>query len=89
MNQTNLLENIVKFNNKYKPKTKEDKDKKRNTFDNFAFRSGIFPIKTLQRKGPPGMLAFAPSDLTWVDKVSDLTQLKIFTPKNKWISKRR
>ena len=63
MDQTNLLENIVKFNNKLEPKTKEGNDKKRNTFDSVnaiyegqestlnAFRSGIFPIKTTQGKG--------------------------------------
>ena len=57
MDQTNLLENIIKLNNKSRPKTKEGKDKKRNTFDSInalyegreltlnAFRSGIFPIK--------------------------------------------
>ena len=33
MDQSNLLENIVKFNNKFKPKTKEGKAKKPNTFD--------------------------------------------------------
>ena len=56
MDQTNLLENIATFNNKSKPKTKESKDKKRNTFDSVnalyerreltlnAFRSGIFNI---------------------------------------------
>ena len=33
MDQSNLLENIVKFNNKFKPKTKEGKAKKQNTFD--------------------------------------------------------
>ena len=33
MDQSNLLENIVKFNNKFKPKTKEGKTKKQNTFD--------------------------------------------------------
>ena len=32
MDQTNLLENMVRFYNKSKPKTKEDKDKKQNTF---------------------------------------------------------
>ena len=31
MDQTNLLKNLVKFNNKSKIKTKEGKDKKRNT----------------------------------------------------------
>ena len=56
MDQTNLLENMVKFNNRSRPKTKEDRDKKRNTFDITnafyesqeltlnAFRSGIFPL---------------------------------------------
>ena len=33
MDQSNLLENIVKFNNKFKPKTKEGKAKNPNTFD--------------------------------------------------------
>ena len=34
MKQTKLLENIVKFNNKSKPKkNKNGKDKRRNTFD--------------------------------------------------------
>ena len=33
LDQTNLLENMVKFNNKSKPRSKEDKDKKRNSFD--------------------------------------------------------
>ena len=59
--QTYLLENIIKFN-KSRPKTKEGKDKKRNTFDSVsalyedreltlnAFRSGIFPIKEKQGK---------------------------------------
>ena len=63
MDQTNLLENIIKFNNKYKPKTKEGKGKKQNTFDSInalfeareltlnAFRSGIFSIKVTQGKG--------------------------------------
>ena len=63
MDQTNLLENMVKFNNKSRPKTKEGKDKKRNAFDSVStlyesreltfnsFRSGIFPIKEKQGKG--------------------------------------
>ena len=33
MDQSNLLENMVKFDNKSKPKTKEGKVKKQNTFD--------------------------------------------------------
>ena len=57
IDQGNLLENIVKFNNKSKSKTKEGKNKKRNTFDSVnaiyegkelnlnAFKSRIFPIK--------------------------------------------
>ena len=63
MDQTNLLENMVKFNNKYRPKIKEGKDKKINTFDGVsalyegreltlnAFRSRIFPIKEKRGKG--------------------------------------
>ena len=54
---------MVKFNNKSRPKTKEGKDKKQNTFDSVnalyegceltlnAFRSKLFPIKATQRKG--------------------------------------
>ena len=69
MDQTNLFENVIKFNNKSRPKTKEGKDKKRITFDSVsalyegceltldAFRSGIFPIKETQGKGRPSMLA--------------------------------
>ena len=63
MDQTNLLENMVKVSNKSKPKTKEGKDKKQNTFDDInslndgreltfgALRSGIFPIKATKGKG--------------------------------------
>ena len=62
-NQRNLLENLVKFNNKSKPKNKEDKDKERNTFNSVnalyegrglttnAFKSGIFPIKATKSEG--------------------------------------
>ena len=74
MDQTNLLENMVKFSNKSRPKTKEGKDKNQNTFDSVdalyegwkltlnAFRSGIFPIKEKQGKGCPSILALHPSD---------------------------
>ena len=63
MDQTNLLENMIEFNNKSRPKTKEGKDKKRDTFVSVsapyegreltlnAFRSGIFPIKEKKGKG--------------------------------------
>ena len=63
MDQTNLLENIVKINNKSKPDIKEGKDEKRNTFDSVnalyegeeltlnAFRSGIFPMKETKGEG--------------------------------------
>ena len=52
-----------KSNNKYRPKTKESKDKKRNTYESVnalyegreltlnAFKSGIFPIKATQGEG--------------------------------------
>ena len=32
MDQTNLLENMIKFNNNFRPKSKEDKDKRQNIF---------------------------------------------------------
>ena len=63
MDQTNLLEKMVKFNNKSRPKTKEGKDKKRHTFDSLnAFYEDreltlntlsieIFPIKATKCKG--------------------------------------
>ena len=64
MDQTNLLENIVNFCNKFRPRSKEDKDKKQNTFDSInavyedrelilnIFRSGVFPIKEKKKKDP-------------------------------------
>ena len=78
IDQSNLLANLVKFNKKSEPKTKEGKDKKGYIFDCVnvlfegreitlnAFRKGIFPIKATQRKG-------CPSDLA--------TRLKILIPK--------
>ena len=85
MDHTNLLENMVKFNNKYRAPSKEDKDNKWHTFDsvnadyegqeltmNF-FRSRIFPIKEIQEKGRPRMLALRHLDLAM--------QLKILSPK--------
>ena len=63
IDQTNLLENMVKFNNKSRPKIKEGKNKTKNTFDTVsarydsreltlnAFRSGVSPIKEKQGKG--------------------------------------
>ena len=62
MDQTNLLENIATFNDKSKPRLRQDKEKW-NTFDSInilyesreltlnPFRSGIFPIKATQGKG--------------------------------------
>ena len=59
MDQSNLLENMVNFNNKSKPKTKEGKAKKQNAFDSVnalyegreltlnALRSGIKGLKIL------------------------------------------
>ena len=53
--QSNLLKNIVEFNKKSRPRTKEGKDIKRDTYENVyalyegreltlnAFRGGIFP----------------------------------------------
>ena len=62
MDQTNLLDNIEVFSQKSKARSKEDKDKKQNTFDSVSahyegrelnlntFRSGIFPIKTKEKR---------------------------------------
>ena len=59
---TNLLNNIVDFNNKSISRSKEDKDKKLNSFNSAsalhegreltlnAFRSGIFPRKATKGK---------------------------------------
>ena len=63
MDQANLLENMVKLNNKSRIRSKEHTDKKRNTFDGVtvlykgwelplnAFRSWIFPIKATPETG--------------------------------------
>ena len=60
--QSNLLENMVKFNNKSRPRLKEDKEKT-DTYESVhalyegreltlnAFTSGIFPIKETHGKG--------------------------------------
>ena len=62
MDQTNLLENISEFSGSVRPKTAEDKNKKRNTYESVnalyegrelilnAFKGGIFPMKEKQRK---------------------------------------
>ena len=75
LDQTNLLENMIKFNNKSRPRSKEERDKKQNTFDSVndleegreltfnAFRSGILSIKETKEKGRPSMLALRPLDL--------------------------
>ena len=76
--QSILLKNIVEFNEKFRTKTKECKDKKRDTYKSacvlyegqeltfHAFRSGIFQIKSTQGEGHPSELA---------------TRLKILNPK--------
>ena len=63
MEQSNLLENMVQFNNKSIQKNKEGKDKKMNTFDSVnalyegqeltlnAFKSGIFLLKAKNSEG--------------------------------------
>ena len=62
MDQTNVLEDMVKIGNKSKPKTKEETHRKQNTFDSvndlyegkeltsYAFRNGVFPIKKNKEK---------------------------------------
>ena len=85
MDQTNLLENMEKFNNKSRSTSKEDKNKKLNTFDSVntlyegrelplnVFRCGTFPVEGTKGKACPSMLALRPSDLA--------TQLKVLSPK--------
>ena len=63
MDQTVLLENLVESNNKSRPKLKEGKDIKRDTFDSVSalygsweltlnvFRSGIFLTKATKGEG--------------------------------------
>ena len=63
MDQSNLLKYFPEFNNKSRPRTKEGKDKKINTFESVNalyegrelilndLRSGIFPMKETQEKG--------------------------------------
>ena len=60
--QSNLLKNIVELNEKLRPKTKEGKDKKRDTYESAwalyegqeltlnVSKSGIFPIRATQGK---------------------------------------
>ena len=61
--QADLLESILSFNNKTKPRSDEDKNKKSDVFDsakNFyegrglllnAFKSGLFPLKSTKETG--------------------------------------
>ena len=60
--EANVIENMIEFNNQSRSRSKEDKNKKWNTFNSVsvlyegreltlnAFRSGIFPIKEKKRK---------------------------------------
>ena len=62
-NQSNLLENLEEFNNKSRPKNKEGKDEKIDTYENanvlyecreltlHDFKCGIFSIKATQGEG--------------------------------------
>ena len=75
--QSNLLNNILEFNDKAKPKWTESKKKKLDKYESVkvfyegrkltlnAFESRISPLKQLKRKGHP----------------SDFSLLKIITPK--------
>ena len=61
--QSNLLNNIIEFNNNSRPRSKEGKDKKRDIYKRAyalyedreltlnVFKSGTFPIKATQGKG--------------------------------------
>ena len=81
MDKSNLLENMMKFDNKSNPKTKESKaKKKKKSFDSVnalyegreitfnAFISEIFPVKATQGKGRPRMLASPPFELACYSK---------------------
>ena len=70
MDQSNLFENIVKFDNKSRPISKEDNEKKDILICLYAYalyegreltlnalKSGIFPITGTQGKGRPSDLA--------------------------------
>ena len=84
--QSNLLKNILEFNDKARPKSKADKKEKNHTCKSVnalyesreltlnAFQSRTFPINPTQGKRRP-------SDLPHVAKVSDCFRLKIQTPK--------
>ena len=89
--QNNLLENMVEFNNKFRPKANKVKVK-RNIFDRVnalyegreltlnAFKSGIFPVKATQGKilkiiTTKQMLQRLPIDLT---KVRTDNHLKMY-----------
>ena len=63
IDQSNLLENMVKCNNKSRPITTEGKDKKRDTYESAyalyegreltlnAFKSGMIPMNEIKGKG--------------------------------------
>ena len=82
IDQINRLENILKFNNKSKPKTKEGKDKKRNIFDSVnalckgreltlnAFRCGSSPIKAKQ--GEERLLVLAKTSENLLNEIKKL-----------------
>ena len=86
MDRTNLSENMIKFINKSKPKTKEDRDKKRNTFDNVsalyegqeltlnASRNRVFPIKATKGERRPSLLASSP----YITRVAKVLYSKVF-----------
>ena len=86
MDRTNLSENMIKFINKSKPKTKEDRDKRRNTFDNVsalyegqeltlnASRNRVFPIKATKGERRPSLLASSP----YITRVAKVLYSKVF-----------
>ena len=71
--QSNLLKNIVKFNNKSRARTKEGKNKNRDIYESIYglyegreltlnFFIGIFPIKATQGEG---VKIFTPKLILW------------------------
>ena len=96
MDQNNLLENIIEFNNKSRPKTKEVKDKKRDTFDSVgalyegwelilnALRNETFPIKIWGK----GLRILTPNQMLQRLPIA-LTQIKVGNTSEKLLNEIR
>ena len=108
--QSNVLDVILNFNDKVRPRSKADKKKNINTYESAnafyevrgltlnVFKSGIFPLKTTQRKGlqilpPKQMLQRLPISLAQVQAgkenlVNEIRQIIYYLYWAKEISKK-